>query len=59
MTLLATPKDQVFLDPSEKQLVNWRVFYNGKITSPSFNSKGAAEAYLDIIRKGIRKPEYN
>lgn len=36
----------------------WRVFVNGEITTPTFNSKGAAEAYADGIRSGYRKPEF-
>lgn len=40
----------------------FRVFVisNGvrRITTPQFEMKGPAEAYADLIRNGIRKPEY-
>jgi hypothetical protein len=41
----------------------WRlfVFVDGqrKITTPSFNCKGAAEAYGDLLKNSKRKPEYS
>ena len=52
-------KFQVFRDPSVKDQEVWRVMYNGRICSPTFNSEGAAMTYLDLLRKGYRKPEYN
>lgn len=36
----------------------WRVEWCDRLTSPVFNSKGAAEAYLDSLFRG-RKPEYS
>ena len=30
----------------------WRVYFRGKCLSPTFNSKGAAEAFLDGLKKG-------
>lgn len=37
----------------------WRVDVNGATTSPQFNSKGAAEAYRDLLQRGDRKPEFS
>lgn len=37
----------------------WRLFVDGNLTAPSFNSKGAAEAYGDLIRAGLRRPEWS
>jgi len=51
-------KFQVFRDPAEKQAEVWRVIYEGKLTTPRFNSRGAAHAYLAILQRGQRKPEY-
>ena len=50
--------DQVIRDPAEKTCDSYRVVFGGKLTSPDFNSKGAAAAYLDMLREGRRKPEY-
>lgn len=36
----------------------WRVFVNGDITTPTFNSRGAADAYGALIRSGYRRPEF-
>jgi len=36
----------------------WKVYYQGRVCCPSFNSKGAAQVYLDMILNGQRKPEY-
>lgn len=33
----------------------WRVWWKNELLSPPFNSKGAAEAFLDGLRNG-RKP---
>lgn len=35
----------------------WQVFWNGRVCSPTFNSKGAAAAYLSGLARG-RRPEY-
>jgi hypothetical protein len=56
-------ENQVFRDPSVKQqgMKNpdtFRVWFNDWLCSPEFNSKGAAEAYLDMLTEGRRKPEY-
>ena len=51
-------EDQVFRDPAVKEFDSFRVTFGNRITSPSFNSKGAAAAYLDMLREGRRKPEY-
>lgn len=34
------------------------VVFNGRECSPTFNSKGAAQAYLDALNAGTRQPEY-
>jgi ribA/ribD-fused uncharacterized protein len=36
-----------------------RVAVGGRLTSPSFLSKGAAQAYADAINAGSRKPEFS
>ena len=35
-----------------------RVTFKGRLTTPSFTSKGAGLAYLDLLRSGLRQPEY-
>ncbi len=37
---------------------DWRVIVNGRMTTPSFQSKGAGLAYASIIQSGYRKPEF-
>lgn len=49
--------NQVFLDPDSK--LSWRVMFNNKVCSPDFNSRGAASAYLEMLERGDRKPEYS
>lgn len=49
---------EVIRDPSVKQDEMWVVVVDGLLTSPTFNSKGAAEAYSDMLQRGQRKPEY-
>jgi fatty acid desaturase len=49
--------DQVIRDPTEKCAEAWRVCFGGQLCSPTFNSRGAALAYLDSLRQGDRKPE--
>lgn len=34
------------------------VVWHGSILSPKFNSKGAAQAYMDALRAGTRQPEF-
>lgn len=36
----------------------WTVVWNGAVCSPTFRSKGAAEAYFDMLKRGDRAPEY-
>lgn len=36
----------------------WVVWYKGDLLAPTFNSKGAASAYLRLVREGKRSPEY-
>lgn len=55
---------EVFRDPSVKnqdqtKLDVFRVLWKGKICSPEFNSRGAADAYLEMLRRGQRQPEYS
>lgn len=35
----------------------WRVEWHGVLCTPSWNSKGAAQCYLDMLRNGTRRPE--
>ena len=44
-------KDQVFLDPAEKETQAWRVILNGELLPHSWNSKGAALAGLQVERR--------
>ena len=46
-----------FREPST-QNEDWRVAIDGRVTSPNFQSKGAALAYASIIHSGYRKPEF-
>jgi hypothetical protein len=47
----------VLRDPADREA--WRVIYNGELTAPRFNSRGAAYAYLSMLQRGQRKPEYS
>lgn len=47
-----------FRDPAAKGEESWRALFNGRITTPAFQSKGAADAYLSMLKQGTRKPEY-
>lgn len=38
---------------------SWKVFFNGYMTSPDFNSKGAALTYMSLLEKSLRKPEFS
>lgn len=49
---------EVIRDPSEKEVEAYRVVCDGRLCSPSFESKGAAKAYKDMIDNGSRKPEF-
>lgn len=51
------PENQVIRDPAVKHMDSFRVFFAGRLTSPEFNSKGAAAAYLEMLEAGRRKPE--
>jgi len=35
----------------------WKVYFAGRVQSPTFNSKGAAEVFLHGLISGFRKPE--
>ena len=45
---------RMFSDTPEE----WRVEVGGRLTTPSFNSRGAALAYATGINNGTRKPEF-
>ena len=47
---------EVIIDPVDKE--GWVVVANGVRTTPRFNSKGAAEAYRDGLKRGERRPEF-
>lgn len=47
----------VFRNPADKDSASWIVSFEGNIASPTFNSKGAAQAYLDMLERGQRQPE--
>jgi hypothetical protein len=51
-------ENAVIRDPSFRNGEAWRVIWNGLLTSPTFNSHGAAQAYLAMLIRGRRKPEY-
>lgn len=43
--------DQAFRDPAEREAESWRVILNGRLLSANWNSKGAAEAGLQVERR--------
>jgi hypothetical protein len=47
---------EVFRDPEDREA--WRVIHDGRLTTPRFNSRDAAFAYLEMLERGQRKPEY-
>lgn len=57
-----TPGDEARPDncvvPDKDEYDCWRVIWNGRATSPRFNSRGAASAYLAGLFSGSRRPEY-
>ena len=36
----------------------WKVQWRGIVCTPSWLTRGPAEAYLDMLRSGTREPEY-
>ena len=50
--------NESFRDPESKQEPLWIVRFNNQVCSPRFTSKGTADAYLDMLKSGKRKPEY-
>lgn len=50
---------EVTIDPSDKTGGSWMVFVDGRVCSPRWNSKGAALAYVAMLERGARKPEFN
>lgn len=55
---VANIPDGVTLHPQDKTGGCWVVWFRGRLCSPFFNSKGAANAYLDALAAGTRQPEY-
>ena len=51
-------KFQVFRNTVVKDQDSFRVIYDNRLCSPNFNSLGAAYAYLSLLQKGYREPEY-
>ncbi len=49
--------DRVIRDPAEREVESRRVIFAGKLEPAQFNSRGAALAYLDMLRRADRKPE--
>jgi hypothetical protein len=47
---------EVFRDPDDREA--WRVIHDGRLTTPQFNSRGAAYAYLEKLERGQCKPKY-
>lgn len=52
-------KNQTMRDPSIKEQDAFRVLFNDRLCSPCFRSIGAAQAYLDLLERGDREPEYS
>jgi hypothetical protein len=50
-------ENQVFRDPTAKDREAWRVLWYGQVCLPEFNSRGAAIAYLVMLKSGRRRPE--
>jgi hypothetical protein len=50
---------EVIRDPAIKTEDSWRVIWHGRILTPEFNSKGAAEAHLGLLRLGVVKPDFS
>ena len=49
---------EVLRDPSVRDDDCFRVSFGGELTSPCFNSRGAAEVYAHQLRRGERQPEW-
>ena len=57
-------QSEIIRDPSEKQYDVWMVFVDVgrrglEPCSPRFHSKGAAQAYQDILLNEYREPEFS
>ena len=48
---------EVVRDPEDREA--WRAIHDGRVTTPRFNSRDAAYAYLEMLERGQRKPEYS
>ena len=46
----------VVRDKDERE--QWRVYFQGRLTTPRFSSRCAALGYLAALRSGTRKPEF-
>ena len=51
-------RNEVTLHPADHTGTEWVCWFENDLLSPLFNSKGAAQAYLDAVVSGKRKPEY-
>jgi hypothetical protein len=36
----------------------WRAYWRGGLLAATWNSKGAADAHLDLLAKGVCRPQY-
>ena len=50
---------EVLQDPSVREYDCFRVSFGGTLTTPCFNSRGAADVYATELRRGTRKPEFS
>jgi hypothetical protein len=50
--------NQVIRDPAVKDMNIYRVIFNDRICSPSWHQVGPALAYLDLLTRELRAPEY-
>lgn len=55
---LLSGKRAVVVRPFSESLEQWEVVWDNRLTSPTFNSRGAAQAYADILNRGQRMPEF-
>ncbi len=49
----------VMQDPAVRDRDAFRVIFDNRLCSPTFNSRGAAAAYLAVLEDGRREPEYD
>jgi len=51
-------RGEVIQDPAVKQEPSFRVVWRGRLCSPAWHIRGAAEVYLAALEAGTRRPEY-